>query len=366
MMLSSDLYSMYFAKINTWWLRLKHNGQKIRFYIQFGFLLVVLWIGFQFYFFVNYHQHNSQGIYFGRPPGVEGFLPISSLISFKYWLQSGIFNSIHPAGLVLFLIILVIGFLLKKSFCSWICPLGFLSESLWQVGQKIFKKNLRLPRWLDIPLRAIKYLLLIFFLYAILWKMDAGQIQRFIYSPYNRLADVKMLLFFTEISAVALWTLTVLILLSVSIKNFWCRYLCPYGALLGFLSLFSPVKITRNPKTCIDCRRCTKVCPHLITVHKPLRVISDECTACALCVDACPVEDTLQFKSSNNSRRFIPSWVFGLLVLGIFMAGVLVARISGHWQNSISESEYSKRIQEINKPIYEHNRGEVPDYTAED
>jgi polyferredoxin len=352
--------------IESFWTGLKQDGQRVRFYIQLGFLLLILWIGIDFYLFVRYFQQGGSGIYFGRPPGVEGFLPISSLISLKYWLQSGIFNSIHPAGLVLFIIILSLGFLLKKSFCSWICPVGLLSESLWQLGQKIFKENLHLPKWLDIPLRGIKYLLLIFFLYAILWQMDAAQVERFIHSPYNKVADIKMLLFFTELSSFAFWTLAVLILLSVVIKTFWCRYLCPYGGLLGFLSLFSPVKVTRNPITCTDCKKCTKVCPNLIAVHKPLRVISDECTACALCVDACPVENTLQFKTGKKSKNTIPTWAFGLLVLGIFITGFLTASISGHWQNSISKDEYLKRIQEIDKPVYGHNRGEVPDYTPED
>ncbi len=356
----------YLQRIKEYWTGLKHDGQKVRLYIQIGFLLVVLWVGFEFYLFVRYYQQGEQGLYLGRPPGVEGFLPISSLISLKHWLLSGVFNDIHPAGLVLLIIILLLGFFLKKSFCSWICPVGLLSESLWQVGKKFFSKNMRLPGWLDIPLRSLKYILLLFFLYAILWQMDAAGVQKFIYSPYNKVADVKMLLFFTELSSFAFWTLAVLILLSIVIKNFWCRYLCPYGALLGFLSLFSPVKVTRNPVTCTDCRRCTRVCPNLITVHKPLRIISDECTACALCIDACPVADTLQFKFSRKSKTYIPSWLFGFLVLGIFIAGFLLARFSGHWQNSISAAEYRKRIQEIDKPVYGHNRGEVADYTSED
>jgi polyferredoxin len=237
---------------------------------------------------------------------------------------------------------------------------------LWQLGKKLFHNNVSLPKWCDIPLRTLKYLLLIFFLYAVLWKMDAGQLQRFIYSPYNKVADVKMLLFFTELSSFAFWTLAILIALSVVIKNFWCRYLCPYGALLGFLSFFSPIKVTRNPVSCTDCKKCTRVCPNQITVHSSLRIRSDECTACALCVDVCPVAYTLQFKSSKKSKSHIPTWAFGSLVLGIFLAAFLIARFSGQWQNSVSEDEYRKRIQEIDKPVYGHNRGEVADYTAED
>lgn len=234
------------------------------------------------------------------------------------------------------------------------------------MGKKLFRRNIRLPKWLDIPFRSLKYILLFFFLYAVLWKMDVQQLERFIYSPYNKVADVKMLLFFMDISAFALWTLAILMLLSVFIKNFWCRYLCPYGALLGFLSMLSPVKVTRNIVSCTDCKKCTKICPNLIQVHKEMRVVSDECTACAWCVDVCPEENTLQFKISKKSSRAIPTWVIGIIAVGVFLAGTFIARITGFWQNSISQEEYGKRIQEIDKPVYGHNRGEVPDYTAED
>ncbi len=345
--------------------QLLSDGQKVRFYIQMVFFIVIVWIGFEFYGFVRYLETGGESGYFSRPPGVEGFLPISALMSLKYWLLTGVFNDIHPSGLVILLLILVLGIFLKKSFCSYICPVGLISESMWQLGQKIFKKNIRLWRWLDYPLRSLKYLLLIFFLWAVLVQMDVFSLRQFIYSPYNKVADIKMLYFFTNIDAFALWTLVILFALSIIIKNFWCRYLCPYGALLGFLSMFSPVKVTRNEETCTDCEACTDACPHSIKVHTHLRVISDECTACTLCVDACPEKDTLDLKVSQKSRP-IPTWAFGLTVLLFFFFGTLLARVTGHWYNGITEQEYMQRIQELDKPVYDHLRGEVPEYGPED
>ena len=345
--------------------RFKSDGQKVRLYIQMLFFIVVLWIGFEFYGFIRFLESGGVAMHFTRPPGVEGFLPISALISLKYWFMTGIINNIHPAGLVIFVLIIILGLFLKKSFCSYICPVGLISESLWPIGQKIFGRNISIWRWLDYPLRSLKYLLLLFFLWAILVQMDLLSLKQFIYSPYNRVADIKMLYFFTRIDAFALWTLIVLVLLSVVIKNFWCRYLCPYGALLGFLSMFSPIKVTRTAETCTDCEACTDACPQSIKVHTHLRVISDECTACGLCVAACPEKETLDLKVSKKGKA-IPSWAFGLTVLLIFFFGTLLARITGHWQNGITDEEYMRRMQEIDKPIYEHNRGEVPQYGPED
>jgi len=345
--------------------QIKSDGQKVRFYIQLLFFLTVVWIGFQFYGFVRHLETGGESLYFSRPPGVEGFLPISALISLKYWLLTGVFNNIHPSALVIFILIIILGLFLKKSFCSYICPVGLISESLWQLGQKLFKRNIHVWRWLDHGLRSLKYILLLFFIWAVLVQMDVLSLEKFIYSPYNRVADIKMLYFFTRIDAFALWTLVFLVVFSVLIKNFWCRYLCPYGALLGFLSLFSPVKVTRHEETCTDCEACTDACPHTIRVHTKLRVLSDECTACGLCVAACPEPDTLDLKISRKGKA-IPVWAFGLTVLLFFFFGTLLARLTGHWQNSITEQEYLRRIQEINKPVYNHNRGEVPAYGPED
>ena len=52
-----------------------------------------------------------------------------------------------------------------------------------------------------------------------------------------------------------------MVVASVFVQNFWCRYLCPYGALLGLTSLLSPLRIRREPAACIDCAKCAKACP---------------------------------------------------------------------------------------------------------
>jgi polyferredoxin len=332
--------------------RLKHDSQFLRTAVQTAFLFLCVWIGIEFYLFVRWGMSGNNATAVSRPPGVEGFLPISALISLKYWLQTGVINNIHPSGLFIFISILLVSFLMKKAFCSWMCPVGTLSESLWMLGEKLFGRNLGLPRWMDYPLRAMKYLILGFFVYVI-GTMDVGSLRAFIESPYNRMADVKMYLFFANISSTVLWTILVLIVLSVAVKNFWCRYLCPYGGLLGLLSVLSPLKITRQPSTCIDCELCTKSCPSGINVYAVKRVRSDECTGCYRCVDACPVKNTLDVRVAQNSRP-LPSWVFGTLVAGVFIALVGLAMVTGKWQNNISSDEYRLRFKELETPAYEH------------
>jgi len=345
-------------------LRLQNDSQFLRSTVQYTFILLCLWIGIEFYLFMNWGQSGGREQFYQRPPGAEGFLPISALISLKYWIQTGIINSIHPSGLFIFLSILAVSVLLKKAFCSWLCPVGTLSESLWMLGEKLFGRTIRLPRWLDYPLRSLKYLLLLFFAVSISM-MDVTGVKEFIYSPYNKVADIKMYLFFANITSFALITLLVLAVLSILVKNFWCRYLCPYGALLGFFSIFSPMKVTRRSETCIDCELCTKACPSSLRVHTAKRVWNDECTSCYNCIEACPVKNTLVMSTSRQNRE-LPSWIFGILVAGVFIAITGLAMFTGHWKNDISKEEYAKRFQQIESPLYQHNRGQVPQYSPHD
>lgn len=343
---------------------LKEDSQFFRSAVQFFFVLLCVWIGIEFTLFMYWGQSGGTAPFQARPPGAEGFLPISALVSMKYWIQTGDINDIHPYGLFIFTAIIVVSIFMKKAFCGWLCPIGTLSETLWMLGKKVFGKNRSIPRWFDYPLRSLKYLLLLFFAYSIM-RMDVPTLKEFIYSPYNKVADIKMYLFFAHLSSFALWTLIIIALFSIVIKNFWCRYLCPYGALLGFLSFLSPLKITRRAATCIDCELCTKACPSSINVHKAKKVLSDECMSCYTCVEICPVKDTLVM-SAGSKGKSIPSQIFGFLLLGIFLVVTGLAMLTGHWHNSISKDEYLKRIQNIESPLYQHNRGQVSTYGPND
>ena len=329
------------------------DGQWVRLLVQIFFLAVILWTGYRFYEFVSYYQSNGIGTAFERPPGVEGFLPISSLMGLKYWIISGDFNTIHPAGIVLFSLFVIIALLMKKGFCGWICPIGFLSEYLWKAGRKIFGKNFIFPRWLDYPLRSVKYLVMLFFVYAVV-TMGVEDLKGFLYGSYNKVADVKMLFFFTQMTMLTFWVMVMLIVLSLLVKNFWCRYLCPYGALLGFFSLFSPLKVTRDPETCTGCQECTLACPSNIRVHQKQRIRSDECMACMACVDACPEPETLKLKIRKKSKFALPAWAYAAIIIALFLLFTGVARLTGHWQNSVTPAEYHQLINMADSAELQH------------
>jgi polyferredoxin len=81
----------------------------------------------------------------------------------------------------------------------------------------------------DWPLRALKYLLLGFFVWVIFFRMNPAGLRAFLDSPFNQTADVRLLQFFIHPSTTTLVVLAVLVGLSLPIRYFWCRYLCSYG-----------------------------------------------------------------------------------------------------------------------------------------
>ncbi len=58
--------------------------------------------------------------------------------------------------------------------------------------------------------------------------------------------------------------------------------------------------------------------------------------------------------------------VFAALVVLLFWGGIGAAKLAGYWRSDISETEYARRIREIDSPKYHHARGEVPEYGPED
>jgi Fe-S-cluster-containing hydrogenase component 2 len=169
-----------------------------------------------------------------------------------------------------------------------------------------------------------------------------------------------MLYFFERLSPFGQGVLAALAVLSVLVPYSWCRYLCPYGALLGAASLLSPLKVTRHAASCIDCGLCTRACPSRLPVERLGRVRSDECFACLSCVAACPVPRALRVEAKHPWAAAVRPAVFAALVVALFAGGIAAARSTGHWRGSIDDAEYARRVRAIDSPAYAHERGRVP------
>lgn len=331
--------------------KIKNNIQLLRTISQIFFTLLVILIGYEFHIFIKYLNHPISETFY-RPPGVEAFLPISSLMNLYYFILSGEIHPYHPAGLFIFIAICLMSFVIAKSFCSWVCPVGFLSETIGDFADKIyyklFKRTPKLPRFIDYILRSLKYIILFFFVYVIFFSMTEFGLKAFLDSDYNLMSDIKMYHFFVDISRFSLITIGVLFLLSIIVRNFWCRFLCPYGALLGIIGLLSPNKITREKTSCIDCKKCNKVCPSRINIAENKRVISDECVSCLKCIETCPVENTLNYKTSFLNYK-LKKQILAPIILMSFLSLIIYTMLTNNWQNEIKKDTYIEKYKNIDQ-----------------
>lgn len=188
---------------------------------------------------------------------------------------------------------------LKRAACSFACPVFPLGELLWRGGEKLFGRTFAAPFWLDLVLRSGKYLVLGWLILALAGgHLEAG-LQAWHAVP---------LLFAT-------------ILLSLFFQMPWCRYLCPYGALVGLVSMASVFKIRRSPRHCVRCHKCSNRCPANLPVMLRTIVRSPECFACYRCVDGCPAPGALALAAPGN--RVVPAWVVGFLVSAMLILGLI-------------------------------------------
>jgi len=324
----------------------RDRSQALRRSVQIVFLALNVWIGLEFYLFVRYCETGGRSIWIERPPGVEGWLPIAALMNWKVFAATGRMPTLHPAGMLLLAVFLTASWVFRKSFCGWLCPVGTVSEALWRLGRRMFGRGFHLPRWLDIGLRSLKYLLLGLFLLAV-GSMSVEAIRAFLNGPYGIVDDVKMLNFFRFLGLAGWIVIAALAAASLFIQNFWCRYLCPYGALMGLAGLASPLRIRRDRDWCIDCARCAKACPSQLPVDRLVSIRSAECTGCLECVAACPAAGAL-FLSAPRRKR-VPAWAVAGGVAFLFLGGCGWARWTRHWQTQLPTQVYMHLVPRANE-----------------
>lgn len=286
-----------------------------------------------------------------RPDVGDGFLPIAGGIELKAILSLGIWDQNHPAAAVMLTVVLLTGLLCKRAFCGWACPLGLAGEYLYKLRKRVIKREFLPPAWLDWPLRMLKYLLLAALLYIII-SMPSASIPHYLNGNYHKVADLKMALFFITPGLVTLVCFGIILALAAWRRQGFCRYICPYGALLGLLSFLSPFKIRRSTQHCLieskgmSCDKCTRACPAAISVHTQKHIRSDECQACMRCVSACPKKEALHLSTRNGITLSARGLTIMLFVL-LFMLP-LIAYVSGFWVSQTPTEMRMYLIQHLN------------------
>ncbi|WP_066497484.1 4Fe-4S binding protein [Abyssisolibacter fermentans] len=218
--------------------------------------------------------------------GVETFI---ALIKFDVMVKK-----IHLSSIVMTSIIMILAILFGPVVCSYMCPLGSIQEWLGKLGKKIFKNkyNNIMPKKIDRVLRYMRYFVLIFTVYLTTESLKLVFLE---VDPYYALFNFWS----SEATIGGIIVLVVTLLLSLIIERPWCKYVCPFGALIGLSNFISIFKIKRNKSTCIGCKKCDKVCPMNIEVSKKEVIKDHQCIRCGECTsdNTCPIEETVEFRT---------------------------------------------------------------------
>ncbi len=179
-----------------------------------------------------------------------------------------------------------------RVWCAWWCPLGAILELFGFKGRRLDWQGMRY--W--------KYVLL----FTVIVMAAFGSLAFMYFEPitilvrgltsifkpaleYVQLADKEA---FT-LPGVGWWTMFIplglVLLLNLVEKRFWCRYLCPLGALIGLGSKFSWVKRRVDQFSCIQCGDCEEICPMgAISPGNDYKSDPAECIMCMDCAVPCP------------------------------------------------------------------------------
>jgi len=184
-----------------------------------------------------------------------------------------------------FLLPLIAALLFGRVFCGGVCPLGAIQElvTMWPI---------HVPRLLDKILGSFKW---IYLGLAIWFAAGPAETRDFIICRFDPFVG-----FFRFTGPLHMMLIGAgFLILGLFIGRPYCRYLCPYGALLSLVSRVSWRGVTITPDKELDCGLCAESCPY--GAIKDLRAESGSCFYCARCYNTCPRQRVLDKNAEEAS-----------------------------------------------------------------
>jgi len=225
-------------------------------------------------------------------------------------------------GLQWALATVVLTIFLGRFFCGWVCPFGALHQFMGYMARQRTKTSARVRLNTYRPAQAVKYALLIFLLAGLIWR--SGPVA--IYGLQIGLLDPMVLLhrsvnlvllplagtvlpgpvsaprFYSDAALIGTVFLAAL-LLNLYVPRFYCRFICPLGALLGLIGRWAPWRIHKTRDPCTDCRLCESNCEGACEPKGKIRI--SECLLCMNCIGDC--HDGLMAYDSGSAPAGIQS-----------------------------------------------------------
>ena len=263
----------------------------------------------------------------GKWVGVDALCPFGGLETlFSLLTGSGYLRQVAASSLILLAGMVVMAVVYRRSFCGTLCPLGTLQGIFGALGRKLFGRPRQVPRRADSVARYLKYVILVVFA---VWTWQAAELVLRPYDPWAAWAHLTSGELFSSF-AVGFFVLVVSLAGSLFYERFFCKYLCPAGALLALLSKVSVLGIRRDEHACTSCGKCDTACMMNVAVSSAEVVTSSECISCNECVNACPVPGALRVTAPSG--RTASALVATGVVAALMVAIVGVATVSGSFQ----------------------------------
>ncbi|HHE38117.1 MAG TPA: 4Fe-4S binding protein [Candidatus Cloacimonetes bacterium] len=202
---------------------------------------------------------------------------------------------IYPTAVIIGLVILVLTIFVGRKFCGYVCPLGTIQEIIYLLNPRSKKPKLHdLPKPLHRILLIFKY---IFFLITVIAAYGIFQYGYMKFCPVLAISHPQ------HLKVAGIISLFIVFIVAFFLERFWCRYACPYAALMNIFQWFGKIlhiprtKIIRNMEVCIDCYICDKNCPMQINICDKEIIDDVECIHCNKCMEKCPRPKSLDIKS---------------------------------------------------------------------
>ena len=234
-------------------------------------------------------------------PGAIGACPLGSL-------QNALGTQPHSAAFYVIGILMLYALLLGRFICGFLCPFGLIQELLYKIKTPKLKKS-KVTRILSY----LKYVILVYFvvivpLLYILYSEFGAQVPAFCkyICPAGVIEGALMLSpfedkpYLSSLGPLFTWKFCLfigIVIGSIFIFRFFCRFLCPLGALYGLFNHFSVFGIKLEKSKCTNCGLCVSKC------KLDIRKVNDhECINCGECIEVCPTQAIFW----KGSKIFLP------------------------------------------------------------
>ncbi|ADU96398.1 4Fe-4S binding protein [Thermovibrio ammonificans] len=226
---------------------------------------------------INFVQGWFQSLGVGNLWVVSPLEGVESILTAKAFYMPSLVGMVIPVALA---------FLMGRVFCSWMCPVEFLSMLTDKVLGLVPKWGRKLKYRPDL-LRLAKRTLWFALIAELLVTMIIGYPMFVWWSPPGLIGRETMFYVFYKHITVEVWIVVVVLLMNLFTRRFFCRYLCPLGATLALIGKWRQLVIRYDASRCVGCKVCDSRCPMGI---KPSVGESQSvyCWNCAECVDSCP------------------------------------------------------------------------------